>query len=236
MVVHAVVAAEDKRFFQHSGFDPIRVLKAAYVNVKEQRTSQGASTLSMQLAGDFWLDRSERTWKRKAGEVLITLHLERKLTKEQIFEFYANQIYLGNVGSFSIHGFGQGAQTYFSKDIRHLTFLKRRSWPVCHKAAISTTRFAIPPGQKHAAIGCLARCGRSATSPAPNTRLPSRRLSVKMGGMDGGDAPYFVDLTYNWLRQPYPALDFQSQGYRIYTTLDMNLQREAVEVHAHRTG
>ena len=74
---------------------------------------QGASTLSMQLAGSLWLDRSDRTWHRKIPEILMTLHMEHKLTKEEIFEHYTNQIYLGNVGSFSVNGFGEGAQSYF---------------------------------------------------------------------------------------------------------------------------
>jgi len=106
VLVHAVVSAEDKRFFQHSGFDPIRIVKSAYVDMKQRQNAQGASTLSMQLAGMLFLDRSDRSWRRKIPEVLITMHLEQKLKKEQIFEFYANQVPLGNRGSFGIRGFG----------------------------------------------------------------------------------------------------------------------------------
>jgi len=80
VLVDAVVSAEDKRFFQHAGFDPLRIIKAAYVDLKEGRKEQGASTLSMQLARSLWLDQ-RKTWRRKAAEVLITLHLEQKLTK-----------------------------------------------------------------------------------------------------------------------------------------------------------
>src|SRR5579862_1485398 len=87
VLVHAVVSAEDKRFFQHSGFDPIRIIKAAYIDVREHRYAQGASTLSQQLARSFWLD-NDKTWRRKIPEVLITMHLEQKLSKEQIFEYY----------------------------------------------------------------------------------------------------------------------------------------------------
>lgn len=98
VVVDAVVSAEDKRFFQHAGFDPLRVLKVAYQDLKEGRIEAGASTLSMQVAGMFWLDRRQRTWRRKAAEVLITLQLEQKLSKEELFEFYANQVPLGQRG------------------------------------------------------------------------------------------------------------------------------------------
>jgi penicillin-binding protein 1B len=229
-LVHAVVAAEDKRFFQHSGFDPVRVIKAAYVNVKEQRTSQGASTLSMQLAGDLWLDRRERTWKRKAGEVFITLHLERKLTKEQIFEYYANQIYLGNVGSFSIHGFGQGAQTYFNKDIRHLTLPEAALLAGLPRGGNLYNPFrnaARAKARRDWVLGQMLDNGY--ISPAEHAAAVATPLAVNLGGTEAGDAPYFVDLSYSWLRQHYPALDFQTEGYRIYTTLDTNLQRTAVE-------
>src|SRR5581483_9391932 len=115
-LVHAVVSAEDKRFFQHSGVDIFRLVKAAYVDLKDGRKEQGASTLSMQLARGLWLE-PDKNWKRKAEELLITLHLEHKLSKQQIFEYYANEVYMGRHGTFSINGFGEAARTYFGKDI-----------------------------------------------------------------------------------------------------------------------
>ena len=87
---------------------------------REHRYAQGASTLSQQLARSFWLD-NDKTWRRKIPEVLITMHLEQKLKKEQIFEYYANQVPLGQRGSFGIRGFGEAAQVYFGKDVSQLT-------------------------------------------------------------------------------------------------------------------
>src|SRR6516225_2294844 len=116
VLVDAVTSAEDKRFFMHNGFDPIRIIKAAYVDLKEGRKEQGASTLSQQLARGFWLDQNKR-WTRKLAEMIITLQLEQKLSKEEIFEDYANQVYLGWRGSFEIHGFGEAAEAYFGKDL-----------------------------------------------------------------------------------------------------------------------
>ncbi len=110
-MVNAVLSAEDKHFFQHAGFDPIGILRAVVIDIKERRGSQGASTSTQQLARTLWLG-PERGWRRKIPETLITLHLEQQLTKEQIFEDYANAIYLGHQGSFSIHGFGEGAEVY----------------------------------------------------------------------------------------------------------------------------
>ena len=120
VLVQAVTSAEDKRFFQHAGFDPIRILKAAYVDVREGRKDQGASTLSMQLARMFWLDQEKR-WTRKLAEVIITLQLEQRLSKEEIFEDYANQIDLGSRGTFHIRGFGQAAEVYLGKDLSQIT-------------------------------------------------------------------------------------------------------------------
>ena len=87
ILVQAVTSAEDKRFFQHAGFDPVRIVKAFYVDLRQGRKDQGASTLSMQLARMFFLDLDKR-WTRKAAEAVITLQLEQKLSKEEIFEDY----------------------------------------------------------------------------------------------------------------------------------------------------
>src|SRR5207253_10528051 len=87
--------------------------------LKERRKEQGASTITMQLARNLWLGH-DKLWKRKIRESLITLHLERKLTKEQILEYYCNLVYLGGRSTFSINGFGEAARAYFNKDIRKL--------------------------------------------------------------------------------------------------------------------
>jgi penicillin-binding protein 1B len=120
VMVDAVTSAEDKHFFQHSGFDPSRIIKAAYVDLKQGRKEQGASTLSQQLARMLWLDQDKR-WKRKLAEMMITLELEQRLSKEQIFEDYANDIYLGSRGSFRIHGFGEASEAFLGKDLSQIT-------------------------------------------------------------------------------------------------------------------
>src|SRR5947209_12786252 len=119
-LLHAVVSVEDKHFFHHTGFDLPRILKAAWVDVKTGRKDQGASTLSMQLARSFWLDPG-KNWKRKLEELMITMHMEHRLTKQQIFEYYANQVYLGRRDTFSISGFAEGSQAYFGKDLSQLS-------------------------------------------------------------------------------------------------------------------
>ena len=120
VLVDAVLSAEDKRFFLHAGIDPTRIIKAAYVNMRSGRREQGGSTLTMQLARSLWLD-SRKNWNRKVMESLITLVIEQRLSKKEIFEYYANEIYLGEHETFSIHGFGEAARIYLNKDISQIT-------------------------------------------------------------------------------------------------------------------
>ncbi|MFM2123908.1 MAG: hypothetical protein RL328_359, partial [Acidobacteriota bacterium] len=119
VMVNAALSAEDKNFFLHPGFDPFGILRAAYRDIVEGKM-EGASTITQQLARTLWLG-TERGWKRKVPETLITLHLERKLTKAQIFEYYANSIDIGTQSSFGVRGFAQGAQVYFGKDLAQVT-------------------------------------------------------------------------------------------------------------------
>src|SRR5439155_21808360 len=97
-----------------------RMLKAAYVDLRQGRKDQGASTLSMQLARSWWLGQ-DKSWKRKVEEIAIAMRLEEKLTKEQILEYYCNQVYLGRRGTFSLHGFGAASAPYFGKDVTAVT-------------------------------------------------------------------------------------------------------------------
>jgi len=118
--VHAVLSAEDKRFFEHPGFDPVRIVGAAWADLRHSSHLQGASTISMQVARSFFFSTA-RTWRRKLAETLMALELERRFTKKEIFELYANEVYLGNRGSFAIRGFGEASMAYFGKDIEQLS-------------------------------------------------------------------------------------------------------------------
>ena len=100
----AVLSAEDKRFFEHPGLDVIRVAGAALRDIQSGTIAQGASTITMQVARSFFFS-TKREWRRKIKEIGMSLVLENRFTKEEIFELYANEVYLGNRGSFAIHGF-----------------------------------------------------------------------------------------------------------------------------------
>ena len=120
VVVQAIVSTEDKRFFQHGGLDLARVIKAAYVDFKNGRKDQGASTLTMQLVRALSLEPDKR-WKRKLAETMMTIHLEHEWSKEKIFETYVNQVYFGRQADYSVHGFGQAARMFFGKELRDVS-------------------------------------------------------------------------------------------------------------------
>jgi penicillin-binding protein 1B len=230
VLVHAVVSAEDKRFFQHSGFDPIRIVKSAYVDVRTGQNAQGASTLSMQLAGMLFLNRSDRSWRRKIPEVLITMHLEQKLSKEKIFEYYANQVPLGNRGSFGIRGFGEAAEVYFGKDVSALTLPEAATLAglIQQPSFINPYRWPDRAKQRRNVVLKLMRENKY-ISDGEYEKASASPMALARGTGESAEAPYFVDMVNDTLLEKFPDYNFQSNTYHVYTTLDMNLQRDAAE-------
>ena len=229
-LVNAVLAIEDRRFLQHSGLDYPRILKAAYVDIRAGRVEQGASTITMQLARSFFFS-SQQTWKRKLAETLVAFQLERRLTKEQIFEYYCNKVYLGQRGSFTISGFGEAAQAYFSKDVRDLTLPEAAFLAGNHAGSESV----LPAPQ--------SRGGRAATESRPGCHGGDRRDYPSTARRSGwvrlsnvtprytvaSEAPYFIDMVKRRLLEKYSEEELVSESYRIHTTLDLKLQRAAAE-------
>src|SRR4029077_7220410 len=119
-LIKAVLAIEDRRFFSPPGLDPFRIVGAAIRNLKAESYIQGGSTITQQLVKNFFLT-PERTVKRKVQEALLAFVLERRAQKKDILELYLNEVYLGQVGSFSIQGVGEAARMYFHKDVANLT-------------------------------------------------------------------------------------------------------------------
>ncbi|HXS93052.1 MAG TPA: PBP1A family penicillin-binding protein [Candidatus Limnocylindrales bacterium] len=229
VLVEAVTSAEDKRFFQHSGFDPIRIVKAMYVDLKEGRKDQGASTLSMQLARMFWLYQ-DKSWKRKLAETIITLQLEQKLTKQQIFEYYANDIYLGSRGSFRIHGFGEASEAYLGKDLSQITVPEAAELAgmIQNPAHYDPYRHPDRTKERRNIVLSLMR-----TNGYVNDRdyalAEDAPIVTPKGVSQSLEAPYFVDLVNDTIQTKLQDTDTQSSASRIYTTLDMHLQRAAAE-------
>lgn len=229
VVVNAVTAVEDKRFWSHSGFDPIRIVKAVMVDVASGKKSEGASTISMQLARGFFLSM-EKTWTRKLNEMVYTLILEQKLSKEQIFEYYINYVPLGWRGGFNIFGLGEASQAYLGKDLRDVNLAEAALLAGLIQRPSATNPFLYPDRARNRRnIVLRLMKDNDYINEQQMASAASSEIKVARQGLDTADASYFVDLVNDFLQQKYPNLDFQDGGYRIFTSLDLDLQQDAAE-------
>ncbi len=230
VMVQAVMAAEDKRFFHHWGFDPAGIARAALVDARRRRESQGASTITQQLARSLWLG-TERGWRRKIPETLITIHLEHTLSKQEIFEDYANTIYLGNVGSFGIHGFGEASRVYLGKDLRRVSLVDAALLAGMIEAPYTRNPFRYPErakARRNAILKAMLRNRYISQRDYEQAAISPLNVTQKEDG-ESSDAPYFADLVNDQLESQFRNRDFRNQPFRVYTTLDPGLQRDAVE-------
>ena len=228
----AVIAAEDQRFYRHFGIDLIRGLGAAYANVRGL-DRQGASTLTMQLAGSIFLNRAERTWSRKLPEIFMALILEQRLTKQQILTMYANEIYLGHRGSFAINGFGEAAAAYFGKEIGDLTLSESATLAgmlPAPNAYAPTRNMELAVERRNGvldAMHALDMINAARLSDARSSAIALAEVSV-----DTSDAPYMVDYIREQLLDDFEEQELIGGGLQVYTTLDPDLQRAAVDAVA----
>jgi penicillin-binding protein 1B len=231
-LIQAVLAIEDRRFFEHSGVNFSRLFSAAVQDVFTGHKKQGGSTLTMQLARGFFLS-PEKTWKRKLIEIVITFQLEHRFNKKQILEMYANQINLGQRGSFSIDGFGEASQAYFGKDVRELSLaecamlagmIQRPNYFSPYRHADRTIE------RRNLVLDSMVETGAITKDQAERSKAEPLHLSA--GSVDASEAPYFVDLVHDQLSQKLGDRDFNREGLRIYTSLDPDLQRVATDAVA----
>ena len=139
-LIGAILAAEDERFYQHRGVDYIGVARAAISNFVSGGVRQGASTITMQVARNFFLSK-EKTLTRKFNEALLAFKIEANLSKDQILALYVNQIYLGH----RAYGFAAAAQTYFGKTLKEASaWRSRQCSPACRRPPLATTRSPTP--------------------------------------------------------------------------------------------
>ncbi|HKW56620.1 MAG TPA: PBP1A family penicillin-binding protein [Candidatus Acidoferrum sp.] len=229
VMVHAILSAEDKRFFDHGGFDFIRIAGAAWADMRHSSTHyQGASTITMQVARTFFLSNA-RTWRRKLAEAMMSIELEQRFSKERIFELYANEVYLGNRGSFGIRGFSEASVAYFGKDMRQLSLAE-----CAYLAGIIRAPNYYSSADRHPERGAQAR-DRVLTQMLENKYITQDELDaakkaplkiIRTAG-SASEAPYFVDMVKDHLLDKYSENELLSQNFRVYTTLDPALQRAA---------
>ncbi|HWA93624.1 MAG TPA: PBP1A family penicillin-binding protein [Terracidiphilus sp.] len=226
-LVQAVLAIEDRRFFEHGGVNYGRLIEAGVHDVLTGRKQQGGSTLTMQLARGFFLT-PEKRFKRKLIEIVITFQLEHRFSKQKIFEMYANQINLGQRGSFAINGFGEASRAYFGKDVRQLDLsecallagmIQRPNYfnPYRHPDRAIERRNLVLDG--------MVETGAITKDQAEHAK--NEPLHLSPASVDASEAPYFVDLVRDQLTQRLGERDFNREGLRIYTSLDPDLQKAA---------
>ena len=229
-LVQAVTSIEDRRFFSHGGVDYYSLLGWIYHDLRgDRRFRGGASTLTMQLSRGIFLS-PERHIKRKLIEIAITFQLEHRFTKQQIFEMYANQIPLGQQGSFGIYGFGEAAQAYFGKDVRQLDVAECAllAGMIQQPSVLNPYRHAKRAiARRNVVLGAMGDTG--ALTQAQVDAARQEPLKLAPGTVDGGLAPYFVDIVHEQLVRSYGEAQYSSQGLRVYSSLDPQLQSVANE-------
>jgi penicillin-binding protein 1B len=227
IMVDAVLAIEDRRFFEHSGVNFVRTAEAVFGDLVHQRREQGGSTLTQQLARGFFLT-PEKTVRRKLTEMLIAEELEQKFSKQQIFEFYGNWVDLGQRGSFAISGFAEASHAYFNKDIKEISLpeaallagiIQRPSYlsPYRHPERALERRNLVLD----------AMVDTHAIQKEDAEKAKATPLKLAPPNVEASAAPYFVDMVRDTLINRFNENEFNEQSYRIYTTLDPDLQKAA---------
>jgi penicillin-binding protein 1B len=227
LVVKAVLAIEDERFYSHHGIDPISVLRAIWVNIRSAGVVQGGSTLTQQLMKNFFLN-DERTLHRKAKEAIMALIAERKYSKDEILENYLNEIYLGQKGSQGIFGVSEAAQFYFSKQLSELTVGETALLAGLIRAPNKLSPYrSVDAATKRRNVVLTKLLDdkiitRKQYDVALHEKLPHREL-IKITN----DAPFYVDFLRRELAENYSDEILKTEGLRIFSGLDLQLQRIA---------
>ena len=224
--IDAVLAAEDHRFYEHHGIDLVRTAKAAWIDFSAGHVVQGGSTLTQQLMKNFFLT-SQRDWHRKVKEALMAYIAERRYSKDEILENYLNDIYLGQRGQEGIYGVWEASQFFFSKEPRDLTIAEmatiagmirspNRFNPIRHNAAAR--------GRRNEVLGSMLQDGY--ISKAAYDDSVTQALRTREPYNESNDAPYFVDYVKRELAERYPPSVLTGEGLRIFTTLDVHMEKQ----------
>ncbi|HEV2276136.1 MAG TPA: transglycosylase domain-containing protein [Acidobacteriaceae bacterium] len=229
-LVNAVTSIEDRRFFEHGGVDYHSMIGWVWHDLRgDRRYTGGGSTITMQLAKEFFLT-PERTFRRKFIQIVLAFQLEHRFTKQQIFQMYANEIPLGQVGSFAINGFGQAAESYFGKDVHDLDVAESALLAGMIQSPSYRNPYRHPERavlRRNVVLDAMVESGKLTREQAD--RAKAERLRLTPANIDAGEAPYFVDLVRDRLVQRLGDTDYNRAGLRIYTSLDPDLQREATD-------
>ena len=223
ILYNAVTAIEDQHFEDHWGIDFPRIAGAAYRNILRGRRAEGASTITMQLAGNLFLDRSDRSFRRKIQEMLLALQIERRYTKPQIFTMYANQIYLAHGN----YGFAAASEFYFAKPVTDLKLPEAALLAAMIRGPIYSP-LADPQralARRNLVLYRMEEEGKISVAEEEAAKKAPLGLHVQYPRNDL--APYFFEEVRKHLEEKYGTEAVHERGLRVYTTLNVKMQEAA---------
>ncbi|PYS74415.1 MAG: hypothetical protein DMF73_03670 [Acidobacteria bacterium] len=237
VLVHAITSIEDRRFFDHHGLDIFGVARALIRNAGDERMAQGGSTITQQLIKNTYLT-PERTLRRKFAEAMLAFTIERRVSKEDIFALYCNEIYLGQRGPLAVRGVDQAARVYFGKKLKDITLAEAatiagliqsptRYSPVRQNDAARARRNTVLGTMVRDGFITLDQASAAANQPLLMADFDPARESV---------APYFIDYVNRMAERGtgIPLVDNAQDAHATVTTLDLDLQRLAADTIAHQ--
>jgi penicillin-binding protein 1B len=238
----AVISIEDQRFYSHPGINPIRFIGAAINNAIGGKQITGASTITEQLSRMFFFEDEfnaelqtgtrGRSWDsrlRKVKQMWMAVVLERRASKDEILEMYLNDVYLGQRGSFAIHGVAEAARIFFGKDVANLSVSEAALIAGVINSPASRSPFGNAKRsveRRNIVIAAMAK--ERYITPDQAERATRDPLQVVARAVDN-EAPYFADLVSEQLNDGFPGLTTRPGTLDVYTTLDINMQRAAIE-------
>src|ERR1700680_648112 len=223
VLYNAVTAIEDQHFEEHWGIDFPRIAGAAYHNLAKRRITGGASTISIQLAVNLFLDRSDRSFRRKMQEMLLALQIERRYTKPQIFTMYANQVYLAHGN----YGFAAAAEFYFGKQVNDLK-LQEAALLAGMVNGPKYSPLVNPEGaltRRHLVLHRMGDEGKITPTEEAVAKNTPHGLHIQDPRNDL--APYFFEEIRKYLEATYGTEAVHERGLRVYTALNINMQTAA---------
>lgn len=230
VLYNAVLSIEDQHYEEHWGIDFPRIAGAAYRNILKHRRAEGASTITMQLAGNLFLDRSDRSFRRKMQEMLLGLQIERRYTKPQVFTMYANQVYLAHGN----YGFAAASQFYFGKPVTDLKLQEAALLAGMIRGPIYSPLGdpARALARRNLVLRRMREEGKITAAEEESAKKTPLGLHIQYPRNDL--APYFFEEIRKYLESTYGTEAVHERGLRVYTTLNVNMQRAAN--HAVRDG
>ena len=222
-LIEALIATEDSRFYDHPGIDPIGITRAAIVVAMSGSAKQGASTITQQLARNFFLS-NEKKIMRKIKEIFIAIHIEQLLTKQEIMELYVNKIFLG----YRSYGFGAAARVYFGKELHDLTLSEIATLAGMPKAPSTLNPiYSLERATDRRNVVLKRMLEENYITQAEYEQAKSEALLSRYHGAEiEVSAPYIAELARAWMVSRYGE-DVYTSGMNIYTTVDSKLQEAA---------